>query len=84
MTAWVKDLECKRLVRSEPDPDLESKPEPMSKPKLQEMAQERCLRNLFYHPRITLHSWFNLLDLGPNVNFELCLITLKCPLNLLV
>jgi len=28
MTSWVGDSEDQRLVRSEPDPELEPKPEP--------------------------------------------------------
>ena len=35
------------------------------------MAQERSLSDIFYPPRTALSSCFSILDLGPNVTFEL-------------
>ena len=53
MTSWIGDSENQRLVRSEPDHDLESKHEP--KFELANMAQERTLSDIFYPPRTALH-----------------------------
>ena len=67
MTGWVRNPENHRLFRSELDPDLEPEPEP----KLEDMAQERPLSDIFYPPRTALPSCFIIPDLGPNVTFEL-------------
>ena len=47
MTSWGRNPENQRLVRSEPDPNLE----PESKPKFElgNMAQKRTLSDSFYH-----------------------------------
>ena len=66
MSVWVRDPKRRRLIRIEPEP----KPELQFKPKLK-MAQERPLNDIFYPPRTTLPSCFNLPDLEPNVTFEL-------------
>ena len=69
MTGWVRNPENHRLVRSEPDLDLESEPQP--KLKLEEMAQERTLGEIYYSPRTALPSCFTIPDLGPNMTFKL-------------
>ena len=69
MTGWVRHPENHRLVRSEPNLDLE--PEPETKLELEEMTQERPLSQIFYPPRTALPSCFTIPDLGPNVTFEL-------------
>ena len=48
MAGWIRDPESSRLVRSELDPDLEFELDPKPEPELQEMAQERYLRDIFY------------------------------------
>ena len=67
MTSWVRSPKNHRLIRSEPDLDLESEPE--SKLELEEKAQERALSEIFYPPRISLPSCFTIPDLGPNATF---------------
>ena len=69
MTGWVRNAENHRLVRSEPNPELEPESEP--KLELEEMAQERSLSDIFYPPRTVLTSCFTISDLGQNVTFEL-------------
>ena len=69
MTSWVRDLENQRLVRSEPNPDLELKREP--KLELGNMAQERTLSDIFHPPRTTLPSYFIMPNLAQNVTFKL-------------
>jgi len=71
MTSWVRDLKSNRLVRSEPNPELEYGPEPKPELQLKEMAQERPLNDIFYPPVTTFPSCFNEPDLGPSVTFEL-------------
>jgi len=66
MRVWVRDCKRRRLIRFEPEP----KPESQSIPELK-MVQERPLNDIFYPLTTTLPSCFNLLDLGPNVTFEL-------------
>ena len=68
MTTWIRDPENQRLVRSEPNYDLELEPEP--KLELGNMAQERTLSDIFYHPRTALPSCFVIPNLAPNVTFE--------------
>jgi len=67
MTGWVRNPENHRLVRSEPDLNLEPESEP--KLELKEIAQERTLSEIFYPPRTALPSCFTIPDLGPNVTF---------------
>ena len=69
MTSWVRDLENQRLIRSEPDHDLEPEHEP--KLELGNMAQEMTLSNIFYPRRTALPSCFVMSNLTPNVTFEL-------------
>jgi len=69
MTSWVRDPEDQRLVRSEPNANLENEPEP--KLELGNVAQERTLSDVFYPPRTALPSCFVMLDLAQNVTFEL-------------
>ena len=69
MTSWVRDPKNNRLVRSEPNRDLEPEPEP--KLELEEMTQERSLSEIFYPPRTALPTCITIPDLGPNVTFKL-------------
>ena len=71
MIGWVKDPKSQRLGRSEPDSNLEPELEPKPKIELRVMVQARFLSDIFYPPRIALPCCFTLLDLGPNVTFEL-------------
>ena len=71
MTSWVRNPENNRLFRSEPDPEIELTPESEPKPRIEEMAQEKFLSDIFYPPRTALPSRFNISDLGPNVTFKL-------------
>ena len=64
MIDWVRDPK-----NNIPNCDLKPKHEP--KPELEEMAQERCLSDIFYPPRTVLPYRFTIPDLGPNVTFEL-------------
>jgi len=65
MSVWIRDAKRRRLIRIEP----ELKPELQFKSKLK-MAQEKPLNDIFYPPRMTLPSCFNLPDLRPNVTFD--------------
>jgi len=69
MTDWVRDLEGERLIRIEPNPELEPKLE--SKPELKEMKQQRPLSDIFYCPMTSSSLCFNLSDLEHNLTFEL-------------
>ena len=69
ITSWVTDPENQRLVRSEPNPNLETEPEP--KLELENMAQERTLSDIFYPPRTTFPSCFVMPNIAPNVTFKL-------------
>ena len=71
MTSWVRNHENNRLFRSEPDLEIELTPESEPKPRIEEMAQERSLSDIFCPSRTTLPSCFTILNLGPNVTFEL-------------
>jgi len=71
MTNWIREPKRERLVRSELDTLLESELEPKLEFEFQETAQERPLSDIFYPPRTTLPSCFNLHDLGSNVSFKL-------------
>ena len=69
MISWVKDSENQRLIRSEPNSDLE--PELESKLELGNMAKEMTLSDIFYPYRTALPSCFILPNLASNVTFEL-------------
>ena len=71
MTGWIRNPENNRPFRSEPNPEIQLTPEFEPKPRIEKMAQERSLNNIFYPPRTTLPSCFNLHDLGSNVSFKL-------------
>ena len=47
MISWVRDFESKRLIRFEPDLELDPEPEPMPELELKEMAQERPFKLYF-------------------------------------
>ena len=69
MTGWFRNSENHRLVRCEPDPDLEPELEP--KLELEEVAQEETLSDIFYPPMTAFPSYFTIPKLGSNVSFEL-------------
>jgi len=71
MTGWVRNLKNNQPFRGEPDPDIGLPPESKPKRKIEEIAQERSLSDIFYPPRTALPSCFTIPDLEPNVTFEL-------------
>jgi len=76
MAGWVRNPENNRLFSSEPDVEIELTPEFEPKPRIEEMAQERSLSDIFYPPRAALPCCFTVPDHGPNI--------LRCSLNSLV
>ena len=71
MTGWVRNPESSRLFRSEPNPEIELTSESEPKPRIEKMAQERSLSDISYPAKTALPSCFTMLDLEPNVTFEL-------------
>ena len=64
MSVWLRGYKRRRFMRFEPEPKSGSQ----SKPELK-MEQERPLNDIFYPPRTTLPSCFDLPNLRPNVTF---------------
>jgi len=65
MIVWIREPKIRRLIRIELEPGLE----------FEKMAEqdrnERYLNEIFYSPRSTLLSCFNLPALGANLNLKL-------------
>ena len=67
MIVWVREPKRRRLTRIELDPEPERKTERMA----EQDRTERPLNEIFFLPRSTLPSCFNLPALGANVNLKL-------------
>jgi len=67
MIVWVREPKRRTLTRIEPELELEFDLEKMAG----QGRNERALNEIFYPPRSTLPSCFNLATLGTNVNLKL-------------
>ena len=69
MIVWVREPKRRRLTRIELDPEPE--PELKTERMAEQDRTERPLNEIFFPPRSTLPSCFNLPALGANVNLKL-------------
>ena len=67
MIVWVREPKRRRLTRIELNPEPKFETEKI----VEQDRKERALNEIFFPPRSTLSSRFNLPSLGANVNLKL-------------